>query len=42
MTQSNLARAPDWVGERRVPERVVLLDAEVLDAVQHEVHSRDG
>ena len=30
------------VGEGRAAERVVLLDPEVLDAVQHEVHARDG
>ena len=30
------------VRERGVPERVVLLAPEVLDAVQHEVHERDG
>ena len=42
MTQSNVARAPDVIGERRMPERVVLLDPKVLDAVQYEIHASNG
>ena len=43
MTQSNVASPPvARVGERRAAERVLAHDLEVLDAVQHEVHARDG
>ena len=41
MTQSNVARTPAESVNAGVPERVALLDPEVLDAVQHEVHARD-
>ena len=42
MTQSNVGSPLAGSAKGRMPERVVLLDPEVLDAVQHKVHARDG